>query len=733
MTTLEMWVAIATTVQALMAVWQVYLAHHPSQSELTADRPGSLWARTSPHLLLAEVLPLLSVGVLLNYFGLLFSASFKAVFFFDMIGTAVVAMLLGPWWAAITGVLSSTTLNYLTYAGPQSALVEVFPWALVNLLGGLYWGIVSRHGRFHSYLRKPSIRGHCEFMVVFGFIGAWVMAVPGPAILHATGVPDAVSQNPNYGAAITSLIGKLGGESWHSRFLSSWVAQSIYAFPDKVLTSMGALFVVRYAFPVYERWLLHGSRAAPRPSGGVAAPLVFVLVYAIPMYVLLSTAGFNNSSGIWRIWVVAPVVLAAGTMLIESRRHGGRGVGAGGKGVRRRVYQYVMRLLREGPHTTFLVSTMLAAGAAGATMVLFFAALGVHLPAVVLNCAVSTFGVALVLVVFQVSLAQNSLLPGVATMTLRMQREAIQRVVRPLEEAPANVLGEVRLAFPLLKRGRTCHLFEHDGNALLVMSDRMEADEVELSTAVPGKGCITARISAYWFLMLSELGPTHFIAAGWDHRSEQAQEVPEEIAERSLIVKRLRMLPYEFVVRGYLTGTAWNIYQQGGAIGEARLRPGMVQGERLDQPVLTVIPRSGRPVRYASKDELVATLGSDHFEEIRYRSLHAYRRAFDLLKGRGFLLADTKFEYGVADEEGAEKTPILADELITPNSSRIWKSSEWKPGALQRPWDREFIEQYLQDRHWVNVDPPPELPPSVVDETQRRYREFLKILVGSTR
>jgi phosphoribosylaminoimidazole-succinocarboxamide synthase len=292
-----------------------------------------------------------------------------------------------------------------------------------------------------------------------------------------------------------------------------------------------------------------------------------------------------------------------------------------------------------------------------------------------------------------------------------------------------------RLPLPLLRRGKVREVYEVDPeHLLLVASDRVSAFDVVMREPVPSKGAVLTQISAFWFERLADVFPSHYITA---RTSEILERVPrlaameQELAGRTMLVRRAPPVPFECVVRGYLTGSAWAEYQRQGTLAGERLPAGLVESARLDPPLFSPATKAeaGHDLN-VTFTTLAGALGTDLATRLRDASFAIYRAGRDHAARRGIIIADTKFEFGI----GADGTLRLIDELLTPDSSRFWPADRYLPGHAQPSFDKQPLRDYLASlkaaSQWNGEAPPPSLPPEVVAATSRRYLEAYRLLTG---
>jgi phosphoribosylaminoimidazole-succinocarboxamide synthase len=280
---------------------------------------------------------------------------------------------------------------------------------------------------------------------------------------------------------------------------------------------------------------------------------------------------------------------------------------------------------------------------------------------------------------------------------------------------------------PLLGLGKVRDLYAVDGALLLVATDRISAFDHVLGTGIPDKGKILTQVSLFWFDLLKDLVPNHLITADVAQFPASLQPYREQLQGRSMLVKRAAMFPVECVARGYLAGSGWKEYRAEGTVCGIRLPGGLEDGSRLPEPIFTPATKSqdGAHDENISYDKFEAIVGLADAAELRRLTLAIYNRAAAHAEACGLILADTKFEFG--------KTPqgvILADEVLTPDSSRFWDGKAWKPGGAQPSFDKQFVRDYLEEIHWNKQAPAPGLPDEVVEPTRAKYLEAFRRLTG---
>jgi phosphoribosylaminoimidazole-succinocarboxamide synthase len=270
-------------------------------------------------------------------------------------------------------------------------------------------------------------------------------------------------------------------------------------------------------------------------------------------------------------------------------------------------------------------------------------------------------------------------------------------------------------------------LYAVDGALLLVASDRISAFDHVLGTGIPGKGKILTQISLFWFDLLKDLVPNHLITADVSQFPAALQPYADQLEGRSMLVKRAEMFPVECVARGYLAGSGWKEYQKSATVCGISLPSGLLDGSRLPEPLYTPSTKgeAGSHDENISYAATVAAIGEANAAELKRLTLAIYQKAARHAESCGLILADTKFEFGRMPEG-----IILADEVLTPDSSRFWEAAAWKPGGAQPSFDKQFVRDYLEAIHWNKQAPAPTLPDEVVERTQAKYLEAFRRLTG---
>ncbi len=281
-----------------------------------------------------------------------------------------------------------------------------------------------------------------------------------------------------------------------------------------------------------------------------------------------------------------------------------------------------------------------------------------------------------------------------------------------------------------LHRGKVRDIYAVDEDKLLVIqSDRLSAFDVILPDAIPHKGQVLTDMSFFWFDKLRHVIPNHL--TGVAPESVVSAEDKSQVAGRSMVVRKLKPLMIEAVVRGYIIGSGWSDYQKSGAVCGIQLPAGLKQAEKLPQPIFT--PATKAPagehdenISYAEAEKIV---GIEYAAQVRAASLQLYTEASDYARTKGIIIADTKFEFGV-DEQGKL---YLIDEVLTPDSSRFWPAAEYRTGISPPSFDKQIVRDWLETQPWDKKHPAPKLAPEVLAKTSEKYREALKLLTGTQR
>jgi phosphoribosylaminoimidazole-succinocarboxamide synthase len=275
-------------------------------------------------------------------------------------------------------------------------------------------------------------------------------------------------------------------------------------------------------------------------------------------------------------------------------------------------------------------------------------------------------------------------------------------------------------------RGKVRDVYEIDGKILIVATDRISAFDYILPTGIPDKGRVLTQLSVFWFDFLGSLAPNHFVTANVDEYPDPLPRYRDQLEGRSMLVKSARMVNVECVARGYLSGSGWKEYQKSQSVCGVALPPGLKESDKLPEPIFTPSTKaqSGHDMNI-SMQQAADMVGAGTAEKLRSLTLSIYTRAAEYALERGIIIADTKFEFGFADGE-----LILADEVLTPDSSRFWPLASYKPGGAQPSYDKQYVRDYLESIRWNKQPPAPPLPEDVAAKTSEKYKEAYRVLTG---
>ena len=279
----------------------------------------------------------------------------------------------------------------------------------------------------------------------------------------------------------------------------------------------------------------------------------------------------------------------------------------------------------------------------------------------------------------------------------------------------------------LFARGKVRDVYRAGNDLLMVATDRISAFDHVLATGIPGKGKVLTQLSLFWFDLLHDITPNHLVSASALEYPEEAWPYRETLRDRSMLVRRAEMFPVECVARGYLSGSGWKDYKETGAICGIAIKPGLWESDRLKEPIFTPATKNdkGTHDENITFDQMAARVGGETAEALRALTLELYTRAASHAERQGILLADTKFEFGIVDGG-----IVLADEVITPDSSRFWDAQHYRPGRAQPSYDKQFVRDYLESIGWNKQSPAPHLPDLVVKQTLEKYLEAFHLLTG---
>ncbi len=265
-----------------------------------------------------------------------------------------------------------------------------------------------------------------------------------------------------------------------------------------------------------------------------------------------------------------------------------------------------------------------------------------------------------------------------------------------------------------------------DGHLLFVATDRISAFDYVLATGIPHKGRVLNQMSLFWFDFLADVVPNHFVTADVNDYPREVRQYADHLRGRSMLVQRAEMFPVECVVRGYISGSAWKEYKASGTVCGIKLPDGLKESDALPEPIFTPSTKavSGHDENI-SFEHMVSLVGADPAAELRDLTLKVYKKAAAYARQRGIIIADTKFEFG-----RTAKGITLADEVLTPDSSRFWPAAKYSPGKAQESYDKQYVRDYLEEIHWDKRPPAPALPADVARRTSDKYLEAYFQLTG---
>ena len=281
----------------------------------------------------------------------------------------------------------------------------------------------------------------------------------------------------------------------------------------------------------------------------------------------------------------------------------------------------------------------------------------------------------------------------------------------------------------LVNRGKVRDIYDLGEHLLIVTSDRISAFDVIMNEGIPNKGFVLTQISKFWFEKMTDIIPNHIVAMEVDEFPAATHKYRDQLAGRSMLVKKASPLPVECIVRGYVSGSGWKEYKTTGSICGIELPAGLVESQQLPEPIFTPSTKAelGEHDENISFEKTIELCGRDLAEQVRSATLAIYNRARGLADARGIIIADTKFEFGIYEDK-----LIWIDEALTPDSSRFWPKDLYRPGGPQPSFDKQFLRDYLETLDWGKKAPAPLLPEEIVRKTGEKYMEALTRLTGIT-
>ena len=288
-------------------------------------------------------------------------------------------------------------------------------------------------------------------------------------------------------------------------------------------------------------------------------------------------------------------------------------------------------------------------------------------------------------------------------------------------------LTHIEIPLRLLKIGKVRTIYEIDENKILIVAtDRISAFDVVLSNGIPDKGIILTQISNFWFRKFNKIVDNHLIETEPHELLTDINPSLNNLSNRSVVSQKLEIIPFEFIVRGYITGSLWKMYSRGQSLPDIDLPNGLIESQKLPEPIFTPTTKAetghDEP---CSENDITQKIGWDLLNKIKSKSINLYKQATQFAQQKGIIIADTKFEFGIHDGK-----LYLADEIFTPDSSRFWPCDEYSPGQTPNSYDKQFVRDYLQKLEWNKLPPGPKLPPDIVAATREKYIEAFKNLTG---
>jgi len=280
----------------------------------------------------------------------------------------------------------------------------------------------------------------------------------------------------------------------------------------------------------------------------------------------------------------------------------------------------------------------------------------------------------------------------------------------------------------LIKRGKVRDIYDLGDTLLMVATDRISAFDVVMPDPIPEKGKILTQISLFWFKIMESLLPNHVISSNVDNYPDICKPYAEILRGRSMLVKKAKPLPIECIVRGYISGSGWNDYLASGRICGIKLPENLKESDKLPEPIFTPSTKAETGLHdiNINFDEAIRKIGRDLADHVRTLSLEIYSKGAELAYKKGIIIADTKFEFGLFEDN-----LILIDEVMTPDSSRFWPKSSYEPGGSQKSFDKQYLRDYLISINWNKTPPAPSLPKDVIANTQKKYLEAFNWLTES--
>ncbi len=292
----------------------------------------------------------------------------------------------------------------------------------------------------------------------------------------------------------------------------------------------------------------------------------------------------------------------------------------------------------------------------------------------------------------------------------------------------SNVISTTEFKSLTLKgRGKVRDIYDLGDRLLIVATDRISAFDVVMPNPIPDKGKVLTQLSKFWFDMTRDIIPNHVISTEVKDFPEECRPYKEDLKSRTMLVVKTDPLPVECVVRGYLSGSGWEEYKEGGEVCGIKLQKGLLESSKLEEPIFTPATKAevGLHDENITLEKVEKVVGKDLARQLKSVSLAVYKKARDFAEQRGIIIADTKMEFGTKNGK-----LLLIDELLTPDSSRFWPQSEYHPGGSQKSFDKQFLRDFLLSLKWDKNPPAPQLPQEIIQKTREKYLEAYKRIVG---
>lgn len=289
-----------------------------------------------------------------------------------------------------------------------------------------------------------------------------------------------------------------------------------------------------------------------------------------------------------------------------------------------------------------------------------------------------------------------------------------------------GIVVETELPLKIFKKGKVRDLYETNDKLLLVTTDRISAFDIVMHEPIPNKGICLTQISKFWFDFFESDVPNHVISTEIDDFPASLSKYKDELCGRTMLIKKAKMLPVESIVRGYISGSAWSSYKKDGTVCGIKLPKGIKESDKFDEPLFTPSTKaeSGHDINI-SFEKMKELMGKKDAEKVRDLSLLIYNKGAEYALKKGIIIADTKFEFGKIGDK-----IIIADEMLTPDSSRFWPADKYEAGKSQPSFDKQFLRDYLTSTGWDKNSDPPHLPKNVIAETQKKYQEAYERITG---